>query len=81
MRLRTAHSNFAEFTPFILMLLVFLEMRGLPEPALHALGASLAVGRLLHSQSIPGRVFAFRVVGMVLTMSCLIGASLLLLLR
>lgn len=78
-RLRAAHSNFAEYTPFILVLLILLELQGWPGWSLHALGASLTIGRLAHSQSLPGRIFAFRLIGMVLTLSSLIGASIMLL--
>ena len=48
------HANFAEYTPLALILLGFLELNGLPSWGLHALGASLLAGRLLH-----GYAFSF----------------------
>lgn len=48
------HANFAEYVPLILVLIGFLELGGLPAWCLHALGAALLIGRLLH-----GYAFAF----------------------
>ena len=42
------HGNFAEYVPFGLLLLGFLEMLGEHPQLLHALGGSLVVARILH---------------------------------
>lgn len=43
-----SHGNFAEYVPFILLLMAFLELNELHPYALHALGVSLLAARLLH---------------------------------
>lgn len=48
------HGNFAEYVPLILVLIGMLELSGLATWAIHALGATLLVARLLH-----GTAFAF----------------------
>lgn len=44
-----AHGNFAEYVPFILLMMAFLELNELHPYALHGLGISLIVARLLHA--------------------------------
>lgn len=68
-----AHGNFAEYVPFILVLMAALENTGVQGWWLHVVGVPLLVGRLLH-----GYAFSFtehfvvgRVVGMVLTLTAL----------
>lgn len=68
-----AHGNFAEYAPFILVLMAALENTGVQGWWLHVVGVPLLVGRLLH-----GYAFSFtqqfvvgRVVGMVLTLAAL----------
>ena len=72
-------ANFVEYVPMILILMALLELRGLAPWVLHALGATLLVGRLLH-----GYTFAFaahfppgRFGGAVLTQAALAVAALL----
>ena len=43
-----AHGNFIEYVPLILLLLLLLELSGLGAIWLHAMGAALTVGRILH---------------------------------
>ncbi|WP_242108516.1 TMEM43 family protein [Luteimonas aquatica] len=43
------HANFAEYVPTALLLLLLLEVSGLPAPWLWAFGATLLLGRLLHA--------------------------------
>ncbi len=47
-----AHGNFAEYVPFILVMLGFLELNHLPFYALHILGLTLLIARLLHGYSL-----------------------------
>lgn len=71
------HGNFAEYVPLVLAMIGFLELSGEPKWIIHALGASLLAGRLLH-----GYAFSFtennpfgRTGGVVLTLVCLFAAS------
>ncbi len=71
------HANFVEYVPLILVLLGMLELNGSAPWLLHAIGASLLVGRLLHGysfafteQNVPGRVG-----GIVLTLLALLTAG------
>lgn len=77
LRLMRGHANFAEYVPLTLLLIGMLEMSGTPALWIHALGASLLLGRLLH-----GYAFCFhthfpigRSGGIVLTFLSLLGAS------
>lgn len=49
LRRMRGHANFAEYVPFALLLMAMLESRGVPAWQMHALGASLLTGRLLHA--------------------------------
>lgn len=71
------HANFAEYVPLILVLIGMLEQSGLPAWQVHAMGATLLLGRLLH-----GYAFAFtanhvfgRSAGIVLTFATLLAAA------
>lgn len=47
------HGNFAEYVPFILLMLAMLEFGGgYPAWLIHVLGATLLVARLLHGTSL-----------------------------
>ena len=43
------HANAIENLPLALLLLLLLELRGIPAPWLHGLGVSLLVARVLHA--------------------------------
>lgn len=77
-RLMASHSNFAEFTPLILLLLCMVEVKGWPTVVVHALCCLLVFGRLAHSESLPRKSLPLRVAGMVATMISLVVSSLLL---
>jgi uncharacterized membrane protein YecN with MAPEG domain len=64
-----AHGNFAEYVPFALLLLALNEINGLPDWALHVLGVTLLVGRVLHATGIAKEPedFKWRILGMSLT--------------
>ncbi|MGH7291342.1 MAG: MAPEG family protein [Myxococcota bacterium] len=73
------HANFAEYVPFTLLMIGLLEASGTAAWIIHALGATLLAGRLLH-----GYAFAFttynvfgRSAGIVLTLLSLLAASVL----
>jgi uncharacterized membrane protein YecN with MAPEG domain len=48
MRRIRGHGNFAEYVPFLVLMLGILELGHLPDAWLHALGATLVVARVLH---------------------------------
>jgi uncharacterized membrane protein YecN with MAPEG domain len=81
-----AHSNFAEFAPYALLMLALVEHDGVVSTApLHALGGALLIGRTAHAAAFTRddwpaqRHFSMRTLGMVLTTTTMgILASLLL---
>jgi uncharacterized membrane protein YecN with MAPEG domain len=72
-----AHGNFAEYVPLALLMLALCEANGLPPAALHALGALLVVGRVLHATGIAREPedFRWRGLGMGLTFAMIGVAS------
>lgn len=69
-RIVRGHANFAEYVPLTLLLLLIDEALGWPHWALHALGASFLLGRLLHAYSfaLTANNMGGRVGGMMLTL-------------
>ena len=66
-----AQGNFAEYAPLGLLLLAIAEVQGTDAVWLHACGAMLLIGRVLHGLnfSFGWRNMALRVGGMVLTLT------------
>ena len=63
------HGNFAEYVPFIVLLMYLAEMSGAHALAIHALGLILLSGRLMHAKGLftssgPTRL---RMFGMIFT--------------
>jgi hypothetical protein len=82
LRASRAHGNFAEYVPILLVLLLLLELGGSRPWLLHALGAAILLGRVLHASGIsrsPERL-VLRQAGMLLTFVPLAVAALALLL-
>ncbi len=77
-RAARVHSNFAEYVPLALILIYFLESETGAKISIHVLCIALIAGRLLHAYGLSqiAEDFRFRVVGMVLTLACIIFASL-----
>ena len=75
-RAMRVHANFAEYTPFALLLLFMLETNGGNEIWLNILCAGLLAGRSLHAIGLAkaDEDFRYRVTGMVMTFS-VIGAA------
>lgn len=74
-RLIRGHANFTEYVPLILVLMVILEVGGTtPIWALHAIGITLVVARVLHGYafSFTEHFFFGRFVGTVLTFALLL---------
>ena len=78
-----AHANFAEYVPLGLLLLWMLEHTAPPPLLLHALGATLLVGRVVHALGLSrlDEDFRWRVTGMSCTFGVLAVAAVLLLAR
>lgn len=77
MRRIRGHANFAEYVPLILVLMGLLELGGTARWLLHAIGAALLLGRLLHGYAFGfTKEFVFgRTAGMVLTFASLLAAG------
>ncbi len=71
-----AQGNFAEYTPLALVLILLLELGGVPAWQLHLLGAALILGRILHAWSLTAHSGNGRVTGMALTFFVLAAAAL-----
>lgn len=80
-RAMRVHANFAEYVPLALLLMFFVERGGGSALRIHALGIALLAGRLLHAWGVSQvrENFRYRTIGMVLTFSVIISASLFLL--
>ena len=63
------HGNFAEYVPFLLLMLLMMELVGANPILLHALGAGLFIGRILHALGLKQSAGTSvpRFVGMLLT--------------
>ncbi len=79
LRRMRVHANFAEYVPFVLVLMALAESMQPPDLLLHAAGVVLVVGRVIHaygvSQSPP--IMRYRVYGMWLTFASMTLAALL----
>ena len=66
-------ANFAEYVPLALLLLLMVELRGGPRVLLHACGAALLAGRLLHAWGVSRTPenLRFRIAGMMMTFGVL----------
>ncbi|MCH9806162.1 MAG: MAPEG family protein [Alphaproteobacteria bacterium] len=73
-----AHANCAEYLPLGLIAMALAETAGAHGLIVHATGMALLVGRLLHAYALSSspQVMSFRVAGMVLTFTSLVGAAL-----
>jgi uncharacterized membrane protein YecN with MAPEG domain len=76
LRAMRVHANFAEYVPFTLLLIYFAEITGASTLFVHFLGASLLVGRVAHAIGVSQvkERFAFRIVGIALTLMVIIAA-------
>ena len=71
------HANFAEYAPFALLLIFFVESRLAPVGFIHFLGLLLLIARLMHAWGVgqDNEVMYRRQIGMVGTFCVLILAS------
>jgi uncharacterized membrane protein YecN with MAPEG domain len=72
------HGNFAEYVPLTLLLALLVELSAAPALLVHALGSCLVAGRAVHAYGVSRAPedFRFRVLGMALTFTALVGAAL-----
>jgi uncharacterized protein len=70
-----AHGNFAEYVPLALVLMLTGEIAGAPDWMLHALGATLLVGRITHAWSLSAHSIPGRTIGMTLTFAVLVAGA------
>jgi uncharacterized protein len=77
LRAMRVHSNFAEYVPISLLLIYFVEVAGAPSLLVHGLGLSLLVGRAVHAYGVSqvNENYRLRVIGMALTLGCIVAAS------
>lgn len=80
-RAMLVQANFAEYVPFALLLIYFVELSGVAHWLVHLLGLMLLAGRFSHAIGVSktNENLRFRVTGMMLTFSTLIISSLTLL--
>jgi len=73
LRRMRVHANFAEYVPFVLLLMALAENMSPPRPLLHLVGIMLVVGRLVHAYGLSQtpHILRYRVWGMILTLSAL----------
>ena len=71
------HANFAEYTPFTLVLMGLAESLQASHPTLYTIGGCLAAGRLLHAAGVSqmNEVILIRIAGVALTITAIIIAS------
>jgi len=71
------HSNFAEYVPFSLLLILLVEMQAASPVLVHALCLCLLVGRLSHAFGVSQikENYRYRVCGMVLTFTTLVASA------
>lgn len=67
------HRNFAEYAPFVLLLLAFAELRGAPADGLHLACVFLVVGRCSHAWGVSHvpENYRWRMGGMIATFTAL----------
>ena len=81
LRAMRVHSNFAEYVPLSLLLILLAAGSGAHSMLLHFLGLTLLAGRISHAYGVSQsrENYRFRVAGMALTFTSLITSSLYLL--
>ena len=79
LRVMRGQANFAEYVPFLLVLMLILELGHTPAYVLHVLGATLLIARVLHGYalSFTHKFFLGRFLGAALTFGVLLAAALL----
>ena len=77
LKVMRTHSNFVEYTPFALLLILMVELQGVGGRSLHLFGLTLLAGRLVHAYGF-GRspqIVILRQLGMGLTFTAIVVAA------
>ena len=71
LRAMRVHSNFAEYVPLSLFLILLVEVTGASGTFVHGLGLAVLAGRVLHAWGVSQvrERFVFRVLGMFMTLA------------
>ena len=74
LRAMRVHSNFAEYVPFTLFLILLAEIQGANAVLLHGVCLSLLVGRVSHAFGVSrtNENYRYRVLGMTLTFAAIV---------
>ena len=77
LRAMRVHSNFAEYAPLTLLLIFMLESEGAHYALVHALCICLLLGRLSHAYGVSkiSEDYRYRVFGMAMTFTALVGSA------
>ncbi len=77
LRSMRVHSNFSEYAPLTLLLSIMLELQGALPIAVHLICVFLLAGRISHAFGVAEAVenFRYRVFGMAMTFTALIGSA------
>lgn len=77
------HNNFAQYVPFSLLLITFLELNQASSYVLHGLCITLLGGRIIHAYGLSQEKenFRLRQVGMVMSFTVLIASSVFILMQ
>ena len=70
-RIIGVHNNFAQYVPFALLLMTFVELAPAPILLVHVLGLLLLVGRILHAWGLSRENFRLRTIGITLTLAAI----------
>ena len=78
MRAMRVHANFAEYVPMTLLLIYMLEFMGGTPVLVHGFCVCLLVGRIAHAYGVSqvSENYRYRVFGMAMTFTALVGAAL-----
>ncbi len=71
------HGNFSEYVPLIMLMMALLEFNKASDTIIHGCGATLLLGRLIHAYGISIKKVpnSYRTIGMIMTFTCMLGAS------
>lgn len=77
LRAMRVHANFAEYVPLTLLLIFMLEYQGGSALLIHGWCAVLLLGRISHAFGVSQHTenYQFRVAGMAMTFTAMVGAS------
>jgi uncharacterized membrane protein YecN with MAPEG domain len=82
-RYARVHGNFAEYVPFSIIMLAFMEMQGQSRWLIHFLAIILLIARLIHIYGVSqqNEVIAIRATGMAMTFGVMLVSGIVLLIN